>query len=190
MFYLQYQIWTESQIGVRWNNITSCKQYRQISYRLEMWANAQRDGRRAEYRWRPLFNAAKFGWRPPLEYRAITLPRRETRWNLQGCPKLANRSQLLVGRSSPYYQDMWRRYWCLTSFFPIIDTYLNSENIARHSCAMVPKWRCFLRPVFPGSRVQHISHLHSKFALGPPMCGSMVDNRSAAAEIRRAKKER
>jgi len=26
-----------------------------------MWANAQRDGRRAEYRWRPLFNAAKFG---------------------------------------------------------------------------------------------------------------------------------
>ena len=28
---------------------------------LEMWANAQRDGRPAEYRRRPLFNAAKFG---------------------------------------------------------------------------------------------------------------------------------
>jgi len=28
---------------------------------LEMWANAQPDGRNAEYRWRPLFNAAKFG---------------------------------------------------------------------------------------------------------------------------------
>jgi len=28
---------------------------------LEMWANAQRDGRPAEYRWRSLFNAAKFG---------------------------------------------------------------------------------------------------------------------------------
>ena len=26
-----------------------------------MWANAQRDGRHAEYRWRPLFNAIKFG---------------------------------------------------------------------------------------------------------------------------------
>ena len=26
--------------------------------RTRMWANAQRDGRRAEYRWRPLFNAA------------------------------------------------------------------------------------------------------------------------------------
>jgi len=29
--------------------------------KLEMWANAQRDGRPVEYRWRPLFNAAKFG---------------------------------------------------------------------------------------------------------------------------------
>jgi len=28
---------------------------------LEMWANAQRDGRPAEHKWRPLFNAAKCG---------------------------------------------------------------------------------------------------------------------------------
>jgi len=28
---------------------------------IRMWANAQRDGRLAEYRWRPLLNAAKFG---------------------------------------------------------------------------------------------------------------------------------
>ena len=33
----------------------------QIQRQLEMWANAQRDGRPAEHRWRPLFNAAKFG---------------------------------------------------------------------------------------------------------------------------------
>ena len=46
---------------------------------LEMWANAQRDGPTAEYRWRPLFNAAKFGSRPLLECRAVKLPRRETR---------------------------------------------------------------------------------------------------------------
>jgi len=31
------------------------------NWELEMRANAQRDGRPAEYRWRPLFNAAKFG---------------------------------------------------------------------------------------------------------------------------------
>ena len=28
--------------------------------RTRMWANAQPDGRPAEHRWRPLFNAAKF----------------------------------------------------------------------------------------------------------------------------------
>jgi len=28
--------------------------------KTRMWANAQRDGRPAKYRWRPLFNAAKF----------------------------------------------------------------------------------------------------------------------------------
>jgi len=29
--------------------------------KLEMWANAQRDGRPAEHSWRPLLNAEKFG---------------------------------------------------------------------------------------------------------------------------------
>jgi len=29
-----------------------------LQKQLEMWANAQRDGRPAEYRWRPLLNAA------------------------------------------------------------------------------------------------------------------------------------
>jgi len=35
---------------------------------------------------------------------------------------------------------------------------------------MVPRWRFFgefLRPAFPASRVQHLSDLHSKFALWP-----------------------
>jgi len=90
--------------------------------KLEMWANAQRDGRPAQHRWHPMFNAAKFGRRPQLERCAVTLPRRKTRWNLQGCPKLpdrklSDRSQPLVGRSSPYCGDIWRRYCCLTSFF-------------------------------------------------------------------------
>jgi len=124
-----------------------------------MWADAQRDGRPAEYRWRPLFNPAKFGWRP-------TLPRCESRWNLQGCPKLTNRSQPLLGRSSPYYEDMWRRYLCLTIFFLIVDTCLSCEDTARQ----VVQW-CqngdFLHPVFSANRVQHISDMHSKFALRP-----------------------
>jgi len=68
-------------------------------------------------RWRPLFNAAKFGWRLLLDRRAVTLRRRETRWNLLGCPKLTKRSQPLLGQSSPYCKDVWGRYCCLTSFF-------------------------------------------------------------------------
>jgi len=58
----------------------------------------------------------------------------------------------------------------LNKFFPIVDICLICEDIARQSCVMVPRWRflaTFLRPVFAASRVQHISDLHSKFALGP-----------------------
>jgi len=145
------------------------------SFLTRMWANAQRDGRPAAYRWRPLLNATKFDWRPLLECRAVTLPiigerktwtqiefctckipsggksprkciysvpaqetakhrtkfgwlplsdvaavtkpRRETRWNLLGCPKLANRSQLLVDRNLSYCEDMWKRHCCLIFFF-------------------------------------------------------------------------
>ena len=64
-----------------------------------------------------LCSRPQFGWRPLLECRAVTLPRGETRWNYLGCPKLTKRSQTLVGRSSPFCEDMWGRYCCLTSFF-------------------------------------------------------------------------
>jgi len=40
-----------------------------------MWAIAQRGGRPAEYRWRPVLNAAKFGSRQLLKCRAVTLPK-------------------------------------------------------------------------------------------------------------------
>jgi len=58
----------------------------------------------------------------------------------------------------------------LNRFFPIVDTCLICEDIARQSCAMVPRWRflaTFLRPEFAASRVQQVSDLHSKFALRP-----------------------
>jgi len=56
----------------------------------------------------------------------------------------------------------------LNIFFPIVDTCLSCEDIARQRCAMVPRWRfleTFLRPVFSASRMQQVSDLHSKFAL-------------------------
>jgi len=115
-------------------------------------------------------HCAKFGWPPVADVAAVTKPIRETRRNVLGCPKLPNRSQPLAGRRSLYCGHMWKRYCCLESFFPIVDTCHICEDTARQSCAMVPRWPNFgdfLRPVFSTSRVQHISDLHSKFALRP-----------------------
>jgi len=86
--------------------------------KLEMWANAQRDGRPTKYRWRPLFNAAKFGWCPLVECHAVTLPRRETHWNLQGCLKLANRKNRHMSteyRPWKFGEDRSGRFWYLCS---------------------------------------------------------------------------
>ena len=104
-----------------------------------------------------------------LECRAVTLPRRETRWNLQWCPKLTKRSQPLMDRSSPYCDNIWTRYCCST-VFPIVNTCLNCEDTARQSSVMVRWWLIFgdfLRAVFSASRMQHISDLHSKLARRP-----------------------
>jgi len=136
--------------------------------KTRIWANAKRDGRPAKYRWGPLFNAANFGWRPLPESHEVTLPRRETRWHLLGCPKLANRirSQPLVGQSSPYRKHMWGRHCCLTRFFRLSIGAL----VAKIQPDKVVQWRPdgkFLGPKFAASRMRHISDLHSKFALGP-----------------------
>ena len=97
-----------------------------------------------------------------------TKPRRETRWNLPVCPKLANRSQPLVGRSSPYYEDVWKRYCCLIFFR--LSIYALVAKIQPDKfvwwCADGDFWR-FFRPVFSVSRMQHISDLQYKFALRP-----------------------
>jgi len=47
----------------------------------------------------------------------------------------------------------------------------------------------FLRPVFTASRVQHVSDLRLKFALGHTMFARMADIQSATAEIMRGKKK-
>jgi len=71
----------------------------------------------------------------------------------------------------------------LNNFFPIVDMCLSCEDIARQICVMVPRWPIFgdfLGRAFSASRAQHVSDLHSKFALGlhhvskygrHPMCG-------------------
>jgi len=68
-----------------------------------MWANAQRDGRPAEYRWRPVLNTAKFGSRPLLDYRAVTLPIKECKtWRMQ--------SEFCTGQNSITEQQLPKMY--------------------------------------------------------------------------------
>jgi len=62
-----------------------------------------------------------------------------------GVPKLPNGSQPLVGRSSPYCENMWGRYCCLT-MFPIVNTCLRWEDIAQQSCAVQWRNQGFRRP--------------------------------------------
>ena len=117
-----------------------------IMFNYRMWANAQRDGRLAEYRWRPLFNAAKFGSRPLVKCRAKT----RNPLKLAGVPQTNETISFANGLNGLYCEGMWGRYCCLASF---------SDGAHR--------WRflaTFLRPVFTASCVQHVSDLHSKFA--------------------------
>ena len=67
-----------------------------------MWANAQRNGRPAEYRWHPLFNAAV--WLTPST-RAPCNNAAKMRNSLKFAGVPQSRQQILVGRSSLYYQD-------------------------------------------------------------------------------------
>ena len=53
-----------------------------------MWANAQRDGCPAEYRWRPLFNTAKFGsCTPTTRVPCSNAPKTRNQLKLAGVPQ-------------------------------------------------------------------------------------------------------
>jgi len=120
--------------------------------RTRIWANAQRDGRPAEYRWRRLFNAAKFGWLVPCSNAAKT--RKPLKF--AGVPQTRQQISAVSKPKLPYYEDMWRRYRCLTRFFRLSI----HASAAKIQPDKVVRW-CqngdFLRPIFSASRVQHIS---------------------------------
>ena len=55
-----------------------------------------------------------------------------------GVPQTRQQISAVVGPSSPYYQEevlLFHKF-----FFPIVDTCLSFEDMARQSCVMVPKW--------------------------------------------------
>ena len=122
----------------------------------------------------PCHNAAKT--RNPLKFAEV--------------PQTLELIPAVVGRSSPYYEDMWRRYCCLTSFFPIVDMYLSCEDIAKQSCEMVPRWRFFCVLYFQRAACSTFQTRILNSHQGHTMCGSVADNQSATAEIRQGKKKK
>ena len=88
-----------------------------------------------------------------------------------GVPQTTGPISAASGPKFTILWGMWRTYCCLTSFFPIVDICIRCEDIARQSCAMVPRWRflatfyvlCFQRTAC----MQQVSDLHLKFALRP-----------------------
>ena len=82
-----------------------------------MWANAQRDGRPAECRWRPLFNTA-FWLTPTTRVPCSNPAKSRNLLKLAGVPQTNETISPARGPyyCSPYYGDLWR-YCCLASFF-------------------------------------------------------------------------
>jgi len=102
-------------------------------------------------RWRPV-QRRKVWLTPTTRVPCSNAAKTRNPLKLPGMPQTNKTISAASGRSSPYCEDIWRRYCCLTSFFPIVDTCLTGEDIARQSCSMVPRCR-FLATFF---RVLHL----------------------------------
>ena len=135
-----------------------------------MWANAQRDGPPCGTCVAPSVQCRKV-WLTPTSW--LPYSKGAKTQKLLKLSGVHQTGKPISAASVPKFTilfTIWRTYCCLTSFFPNVDTCLSYEDIARQSCAMVPRWRflaTFLRPVFSASHVQHISDLHLKFTLRP-----------------------
>ena len=145
-----------------------CKKCKIVT-KLEMWANAQ------------LMAALPNIVAPSVQRRKVWLTpttsvpcsnAAKTRNPLKFA-RVAQTNEMISAGSGPKFTILWghvEEISMLNRFFLIVDTCLSCEDIARQSCGMVPRWRflaTLLGPAFAASRVQHISDLHSKFALGP-----------------------
>jgi len=107
-----------------------------------MWASVQRDGRRVEYRWRPLFNAAV--WLTPTT-RVLCSNAAKTRNTLKvaGVPQTP---ELISLASEPKFAILWAhvgRYRRLTNFFCDCRYVPQLRRYSPKICAMVSRWRFF-----------------------------------------------
>jgi len=121
-----------------------------VTITTRMWANAQRDGRPAEHRWRPLYNAAVW-LTPTTGVSCSSAAKTQNPLKLAAMPQTTGS---ISAASGPKFTVLCRHLeeiLLLNKFFPIVDTCFGCEDIVRQSCAMVPRWRflaTILHPVF------------------------------------------
>jgi len=103
-----------------------------------MWANAQRDGHPAEYRWRPLFNAAVW-LTPTTRVSCSNAGKTRNPLKLPGVPKLTKGSQPLEPRGPKFtiLRGHVGEILLLNKFFPIVVICLSCEDIAGQNCMAI-----------------------------------------------------
>ena len=69
-----------------------------------MWANAQGDGRPAKHRWRPLFNAVKFGRRPLYYMPCSNAAKTRNQLKFGGVPQT---NETISATSGPKFTILW-----------------------------------------------------------------------------------
>ena len=110
-----------------------------------MWADAQRDGRPAEHRWRPLRKSVipflepcrKVWLTPAVGVQCSNAAKMENLLKFAGVPQTRQQISAVSGSKFTILSGMWGRHCCLTSFLPIVDACLSCEDIARQTCTMV-----------------------------------------------------
>jgi len=149
---------------------------------LEMCTNAQRDGRPAEYRWRPLFNAVKVWLTPTTIVLCSNAAKTRNPLKFAGVPQT---TEPISAASGPKFtilcghveEILLLKFFSDCRYVPYLRRYSSTNYVMMPRCQLFGD---FLGPAFPASRAQHVSDLHSKFALGPhhvskygrhPICG-------------------
>jgi len=109
-----------------------------------MWANAQRDGHPAEYRWcRPLLNATVW-LMPTTRVPCSNAAKKRNLIKFAGVPQTPEPISAASGPKFTILSGDVEEVLLFNKFlFPIVDKYLSCEDMARHSCAMVSRWRFF-----------------------------------------------
>jgi len=119
-----------------------------------MWANAQPDGRPVEHRWRPV-QRRKVWLTPTTRLPCSNAAKTRNPFKLAGVPQTP---ESISAVSEPKFTTLWghlEEILLLNKFFPIVNTCLSCEDMARQSCAMVPRWRFFVSCICSKPRAAH-----------------------------------